>query len=144
MKRNQRSSRRTILCLESLEDRCLLSAGYTPLDLGGLPGLSAKQSSAVTQAYVSAAYGQLPLSFEANQGQTDAQVNFLSRGSGYTLFLTPDEAVLRLQKHDLPGADTLDSPGSVLRMQLVGAKAAPQVVGLDAWPGRSNDLTGND
>src|SRR5687768_3897813 len=27
MKQNQRSSRRTILCLEPLEDRCLLSAG---------------------------------------------------------------------------------------------------------------------
>ena len=43
---------------------------------------------------VSEAYGKLPLSFEANQGQSDAQVEFLSRGSGYTLFLTPSEAVL--------------------------------------------------
>jgi len=38
-------------------------------------------------------YGQLPLSFEANRGQTDAQVKFLARGPGYTLFLTADEAV---------------------------------------------------
>ena len=44
------------------------------------------------------AYGNLPLSFEANQGQTDPQVKFLSRGSGYTLFLTPTEAVLALGK----------------------------------------------
>src|SRR5437588_777786 len=43
-------------------------------------------------------YGQLPLSFEANQGQTDAQVNFLSRGSGYALFLTATGAVLSLQQ----------------------------------------------
>src|SRR6266436_6288903 len=35
-----------------------------------------------------------PLSFEANQGQTDRRVRFLSRGSGYTLFLDPGEAVL--------------------------------------------------
>jgi len=41
-------------------------------------------------------YGQLPLSFEANQGQTDSQVKFLSRGPGYTLFLTGEEAVLSL------------------------------------------------
>src|SRR5215472_9373099 len=30
-------------------------------------------------------YGKLPLSFEANQGQTDRQVKFLSRGGGYSL-----------------------------------------------------------
>ena len=42
-------------------------------------------------------YGKLPLSFEANQGQTDPRVKFLSRGSGYTLFLTGDEAVLALR-----------------------------------------------
>ena len=42
-------------------------------------------------------YGQLPLSFEINQGQTDSQVRFLSRGHGYTLFLTGDEAVLSLR-----------------------------------------------
>ena len=41
-------------------------------------------------------YGQLPLSFEANQGQTDDQVKFLSRGPGFSLFLTAAEAVLDL------------------------------------------------
>ena len=44
------------------------------------------------------AYGKLPLSFEINRGQTDARVKFLSRGSGYTLFLTGNEAVLALRK----------------------------------------------
>ena len=42
-------------------------------------------------------YGRLPMSFEINQGQTDSQVKFLSRGHGYTLFLTGDEAVLSLR-----------------------------------------------
>jgi hypothetical protein len=44
------------------------------------------------------AYGKLPLSFEINKGQTDSQVKFLSRGSGYSLFLTGNEAVLSLKK----------------------------------------------
>jgi hypothetical protein len=44
------------------------------------------------------AYGRLPLSFEINKGQTDSQVKFLSRGSGYSLFLTGNEAVLALRK----------------------------------------------
>jgi len=39
-------------------------------------------------------YGKLPLSFEANQGQTDPRVKFLSRGRGYALFLTADEGVV--------------------------------------------------
>jgi hypothetical protein len=42
------------------------------------------------------AYGKLPLHFEANQGQTDDKVKFLSRGSGYNLFLTSTEAVMVL------------------------------------------------
>jgi hypothetical protein len=45
-----------------------------------------------------AAYGKLPLSFEINQGQTESRVKFMSRGSGYSLFLTGDEAVLVLRK----------------------------------------------
>jgi hypothetical protein len=56
-------------------------------------------------------YGKLPLSFEINQGQTDSQVKFLSRGPGYTLFLTGSEAVLSLEsqksgvrsQHSAPG-----------------------------------------
>jgi hypothetical protein len=40
----------------------------------------------------------LPLSFEANQGQSDAQVKYLARGRGYTLFLASTEAVLALAR----------------------------------------------
>jgi hypothetical protein len=43
-------------------------------------------------------YAKLPLGFEVNQGQTDKRVKFLSRGRGYGLFLTGDEAVLKLQE----------------------------------------------
>ena len=45
----------------------------------------ARLDSAV-QPRVDQAYGKLPLSFEANRGQTDSQVKFLSRGGGSTLF----------------------------------------------------------
>jgi hypothetical protein len=45
-------------------------------------------------------YGKLPLTFEANQGQTDPRVKFLSRGSGYTLFLTANEAVFSLRANE--------------------------------------------
>jgi hypothetical protein len=92
-----------------------------------------------------AGYGQLPLSFEINQGQTDPQVNFLSRGSGYTLSLTSSgEAVLSLQKPVQPAASAAAGAADVLGMQLVGANPDPQVTGLDELPGKSNYLIGND
>lgn len=33
-------------------------------------------------------YGNIPLHFEANKGQTDQKVKFLCRGHGHSLFLT--------------------------------------------------------
>ena len=106
-------------------------------------------------------YGKLPLSFEANQGQTDEQVKFLSRGSGYNLFLAPTEAVLTLikpadQKEAAQGiADKNANPTnrksrignlelSVFRMKLVGANKVPTLVGIDPLPGKTNYFTGND
>ena len=43
------------------------------------------------------AYGNLPLSFEENRGQTAREVRYISHGSGYELFLTPQEAVIALR-----------------------------------------------
>src|SRR5436190_24101602 len=40
--------------------------------------------------------GELPLSFEANHGQSDAQVRFLSHRRGYTVSLAPTEALITL------------------------------------------------
>jgi len=48
------------------------------------------------RAMIAREYGQSPLRFEVNQGQTGDQVRFLSRGTGYTLFLTGTDAVLSL------------------------------------------------
>jgi hypothetical protein len=56
-------------------------------------------------------YGQIPLSFETNQGQTESSVNFLARGAGYSLFLKPTEAVFQLQSAD-SGLRNQDSAGS--------------------------------
>jgi hypothetical protein len=100
---------------------------------------------AVHQGALLAAYGKFPLSFEANQGQVDKSVKFLTRGLGYTLFLTDQEAVLTL-----PGAKpaavkqiSQDST-AVLRMKLVGANPAAKISGINRLPGRSNYFIGND
>src|ERR1035441_8340938 len=49
----------------------------------------------------------VPLSFEPNQGQAPSTVEFLSRGSGYALFLTPGKVVLNLERQQPEAADTL-------------------------------------
>jgi hypothetical protein len=83
-------------------------------------------------------YGKLPLSFEANRGQTDKSVNFLARGRGYGLFLSGKEAVLALGVSKPAGVE------EIVRMELRGASSASQPVGLDALPGTVNYFLGSD
>jgi hypothetical protein len=68
----------------------------TPLRTSGaIAGKQAGTSHGVSPG-IAGSYGQTRTSFEVNEGQTDSQVQFLSRGSGYTLFLTKTEAVWQL------------------------------------------------
>ncbi|HEY3897136.1 MAG TPA: SBBP repeat-containing protein, partial [Chthoniobacter sp.] len=99
------------------------------------------------------AYGQLPLSFEINQGQTDPQVKFLSRGEGYSLFLTEQEAVLALAQRGAmapgksPGAAARRDQGTssaVLRFKLAEANPHPVLEGTEVLPGHSNYFKGKD
>lgn len=87
-------------------------------------------------------YAHVPMIFERNQGQTDAQVQFMARGNGYGLFLTDDEAVLVLRH--VGGRDKArDAKSSVIRMALAGAMAHPKAEGAEPLPGRSHYLIGN-
>ncbi|MEK6283140.1 MAG: SBBP repeat-containing protein [Acidobacteriota bacterium] len=116
-------------------------------------------------ARIKNAYNSSPLSFEVNKGQTDSQVKFLSRGSGYGLFLTPTEAVIALNNSPLvervsetgkgqsPRAHSLASERSstaglfredVLRMRLLNASALAQPEGINELPGKTNYFVGND
>src|SRR3989475_595706 len=122
------------------------------------PAPATRTSTTIPQAtkqQVLVAYGKLPLIFEANQGQTDPQVKFLSRGSGYTLFLTPTVAVLALREGASARNVVDGSPaakrergqplqGTVLRMKLLGANPTPGVTGVEELRGRSNYFIGND
>jgi len=136
----------------------LLLASALILAAGGNP----------TRPDVRNSYGKLPLSFEANHGQTDAQVKFIARGAGYTLFLTPAEAVFSLQQNraahgvssseasgdngnpDLAEAVLNPAPklapqnNAVLRVQLVNANGDATVTGMNELPGRTNYFRGND
>jgi hypothetical protein len=106
-------------------------------------------------------YGQLPLSLELNQGQSDRRVKFLSRGQGYALFLTATEAVLSLPTSNnalehsrsprktafalpLQKRPTASQHCSVLRIKLEHANRNPQMSGVDQLIGRSNYFIGDN
>jgi uncharacterized repeat protein (TIGR01451 family) len=80
----------------------------------------------------------LPLIFELNAGQANPEVKFLSRGAGYTLFLTPAEMVLGF----LTSAP--EKKAAVLHMKFSGANVRPRVVGLEELQGKVNYFVGDD
>jgi uncharacterized protein (TIGR03437 family) len=91
----------------------------------------------------------VPLSFEPNQGQLASAVQFLSRGSGYAVFLTPGEVVLNLERQQsapsgakgpTPQAASVDT----LSMSLIGASPQAGAVGLAPQPGVVSYFIGND
>jgi hypothetical protein len=73
--------------------------------------------------------------FEANRGQAGDEVKFISRGKGFTLLLTANEAVL--SPRGGTGADAL-------RLRLVGGRSEPHAAGIEELPGKVNYLLGND
>ncbi|HET9445090.1 MAG TPA: SBBP repeat-containing protein, partial [Steroidobacteraceae bacterium] len=87
-----------------------------------------------TRVHAAAKLEGLPLVFEENRGQADPQVRFITRGNGYTQFVTRQEVVWRLEgeQHD-----------HAVRMSFPGGRSAP-VHGEDALAGRANYLKGAD
>jgi hypothetical protein len=115
--------------------------------------------NAERRSRVQASLGALPLAFEANQGQTDPQVKYMARGSGYTVFLTANDTVFALQslatesaeKEVSAKATTKARPTpaakdatAAIRMHLVGGNAQPQISAGHQLPGHSNYFIGND
>src|SRR5437879_2744049 len=166
------STYRTVAALLGIGSFLVFASGPSPrtiartaTNLSPPARTRSSQSGTRTPAQLAETYGKVPLSFEANRGQTDPRVKFLSRGSGYTLFLTGDEAVLSL-KSQKAGARSQNKkrPWSVvsgqlrktkttdqglrttdlLRMKLVGANQAAKVTALDELPGKTNYFIGND
>jgi uncharacterized repeat protein (TIGR01451 family) len=85
---------------------------------------------------------KLPLSFEP----TPESNEFLARGLGYNLLVTPTEAALALTREH--GSVDYLKPGptrdQAVALKLVGANKDARGTGLDALPGRINYLIGNE
>jgi hypothetical protein len=129
---------------------------------GGLRAQTAPKASAGSETSaqerqkIAASAIKMPLFFEANEGQTDPSVRFLTRSGGYTMFLTPNETVLVEGTNGIVSggkfgkgltafhADAKNSKQSVLRMELLGANSAPEFQGLQELPGKVNYLIGKN
>jgi len=131
-----------------------LAAGFRTANVVPTQDLLNSRHAAVA-AKISGDYGKLPLSFEANQGQTDPRVKFVSRSPGYSLFLTNDEAVFSLRvgktkaradsRHSGPTQPSgLPNKQTLVRMKLVNSNRSAKVTGENQLQGKSNYFVGND
>ncbi|MFZ0769904.1 MAG: SBBP repeat-containing protein [Candidatus Sulfotelmatobacter sp.] len=136
-----------------------------------IPALPAQTPSVddATKSRMLDALARVPMSFEINRGQTDRRVQFLSRGAGYTLFLTRDAAVLALplssskpQSQQKPSSSAsyplpyvgsqsvgVQHPGAsrseaVLNMRIVNANPQAHISGVGKQLAQSNYFIGND
>ena len=99
-------------------------------------------------------YGKLPMTFEANQGQTASDVKFLSRGPGYVVFLTAGEMVfsarasLLTPPKDSPSNSQVSASqkpsNTVIQLAMVGANPNPVVAGEQLQTGKANYFIGSD
>ncbi|MGH9768337.1 MAG: SBBP repeat-containing protein [Blastocatellia bacterium] len=121
-----------------------------PTEMAGLIGQP--NSERVDRARISESFGKLPLSFEANHGQTRQTADFIARGIGCTILLNATEAVLA-PKNDAggkeksnagkPSARNQPQAMAAIRMKLLNAEAGPaDATGL--LEGKSNYFIGND
>jgi Beta-propeller repeat len=114
------------------------------------------KNAPTAQREILASYGKLPLVFEKNLGQTSPRVKYLAHASGYTLFLTDKEAVLRLEAPATGASNAArrltrradvaaeKRKFAVVSLSLDGSQAPAHVEALDAQPGHTNYLIGRD
>jgi hypothetical protein len=96
----------------------------------------------------------VPMGFETNRGQADADVKFVGRGDGFGVLLKTDEAVLALhsRKQKAGGESRRRSEGSSdesssvhrVTMRIEGANSTPFVSGVQEQVARANYFIGND
>jgi hypothetical protein len=134
-----------VICLLAAAILFLPSKWISPNDqTGNVSRVEASRVDAKGHSTTLESYGKLPLSFEPNHGQSDPQVRFLSRGDGYTLFLTSEGATLSLREGDASHRRQPARTGSVVRMRLVGARPDPAIRGIGELPGKTNYFRGSD
>jgi RHS repeat-associated protein len=134
--------------LQNLEANGITLAGSDNGSRGNSGGRTDSGSDPGTQSRADG-FARTPLRFEANLGQREAAVQFHTRAKGYDVFLTSTEMVLALtDPHYSPprgrSATTVPPDVFVVRMALVGANPAAQLVGLNQLRETTNFLRRDD
>jgi hypothetical protein len=112
--------------------------------------ITAQLPDAAVQARAKEVFSKMSMSFELNQGQTNEEVRFFSRGAGHTLWLTADGAVLaqrgvpKSAKGKLAADNSNPQEFDVFRLKLAGANQHAEVEGLEELPSKTNYFIGND
>src|SRR5262249_28872810 len=93
-------------------------------------------------------YNKLPMAFEKNAGQSRPGVDFIARGSGYSVLLASSEAVLVVKTHTaldriIEPASRHDESVATINMALIGSAPAT-AVGENKLPGKANYFVGHD
>jgi uncharacterized repeat protein (TIGR01451 family) len=132
---------------------------YAILPGGGPGSASPNLSNADAQSKARALLTGMPLIFEPNQGQAnldpaDPRAKFVTRGSGYSLFLGSEGAILSMAsrksvKPERPRRDAAWHAMAAievesLQMKLAGANPNANLTGAGLLPGKSNYFLGND
>lgn len=125
-----------LVCGEALRTPRSDAAGRARDNSVEMYGMAAARQvgAAAGEVNIRESYGRLPLSFEPNRGQSDPEVKFISRGDGFTLWLTATGAVL--------ASDVV--PESLMRMEIAGARRQVHVSAGEQLPGTVNYIVGPD
>jgi hypothetical protein len=99
-------------------------------------------SPAAAVSGAAARYGQLPLSFVANAGQSDPDVRFQARTMGGTVYFEDAAVVLSLPMQD-SARPTGSETHSAVQLTFDGVSAAHRVVNAERLPGIVNYFIGN-
>src|SRR5262249_51918507 len=93
---------------------------------------------------------RLPMQFEPNQGQAPGAVNFLARGSGYSVSINATQAVLslnaqsrRIQTHGR-STNKPNVTAAAFQMALVNGNSEAQIEGTGQLGGVVSYFIGND
>jgi len=82
--------------------------------------------------------------FERNEGQVDDRVLFLTQGLGYAVYLTRDGATLVFSESSRSANGRATSTEKVVRLNIIGIDAHPEVIGSEQRPGVTSYFSGAD
>ena len=103
-------------------------SGASPLSEPAAPQMSEREALD--------AYGKLPLSFVANEGQTEEAVRYYAQGAGYGFFFTKEGATLSFAEGE--------GRGHALALEFLGADPNATLTGRERLAGEVNYLVGDE